>query len=48
MFKDQEFKYCKNQHLRYWYLVNLLDTEKSKNISILEKAWIIYNEIKNK
>lgn len=27
MFKDPEFKYCKNQHLRYQYLADLLEKE---------------------
>jgi hypothetical protein len=27
IFNDPEFQYCKNQELRYWYLVELLEKE---------------------
>lgn len=30
IFNDPEFKFCKNQELRYWYLVELLEKESMK------------------
>ncbi|MEH7110729.1 hypothetical protein [Bacillus sp. JJ1764] len=30
IFNDPEFKFCKNQELRYWYLVELLEKEDMK------------------
>jgi hypothetical protein len=35
IFKDPDFKFCKNQELRYWYLVELLERENMKKYDYL-------------
>jgi hypothetical protein len=35
IFKDTDFKFCKNQELRYWYLVELLEKENMKKYDYL-------------
>lgn len=35
IFNDPEFQYCKNQGLRYWYLVELLEKESMKKYDYL-------------
>lgn len=35
IFKDPEFKICKNQELRYWYLVELLEKDNMKKYDYL-------------
>jgi len=36
---DPEFKYCKNQDLRYWYLVELLEEEAMKKFKYLVEPY---------
>jgi hypothetical protein len=35
IFNDPEFKFCKNQELRYWYLAELLEKESMKKYNYL-------------
>lgn len=35
IFNDPEFEYCKNQELRYWYLVELLENEEMNKYNYL-------------
>lgn len=39
IFNDPEFAYCKNQELRYWYLVELLEKEDMKKYEYLVKPY---------
>ncbi len=39
IFNDSEFKYCKNQDLRYWYLVELLEEEDMKKYKYLVEPY---------
>ncbi|EEG78360.1 hypothetical protein [Dethiobacter alkaliphilus] len=39
IFEDPEFRYCKNQELRYWYLVELLEREDIKQFEYLVEPY---------
>lgn len=39
VFNDPEFKYCKNQTLRYWYLVELLENESMEKYRYLVEPY---------
>lgn len=39
IFNDPEFGYCKNQHLRYYYLVELLEKENMKKYEYLVQPY---------
>ncbi|MFP3441592.1 hypothetical protein R0K18_28070, partial [Pantoea sp. SIMBA_133] len=43
IFNDPDFKYCKNQDLRYWYLVDLLEEEEMKKYQYIVKPYGISN-----
>ncbi|MCM3323284.1 hypothetical protein [Cytobacillus kochii] len=39
IFNDPEFQYCKNQDLRYWYLIELLEEENMKKYKYLVQPY---------
>ncbi|WP_117161142.1 hypothetical protein [Paraliobacillus sp. X-1268] len=39
IFKDPEFRFCKNQELRYWYIVELLEKENMMKYSYLVEPY---------
>ncbi|AKG03382.1 hypothetical protein AAV35_000335 [Salimicrobium jeotgali] len=43
IFKDTEFRFCKNQELRYWYLVELLEKENMVKYKYLVEPYGIPN-----